>query len=58
MFSRHGENVFDEERVQLDDLPQKHELEDGHETHPAAAGIQPTTWGPAFGSELDKNNSF
>jgi hypothetical protein len=54
MFSRHGENVFDEERVQLDDLPQKHELEDGHETHPAAAGIQPTTWGPAFGSELDK----
>ena len=52
MFCRHGEDVLDEEGVQLDDLPQKNELKDGNETHPAATGIKPTTWRPTFGSEL------
>ena len=31
----HGEDVLHEEGVELDDLPEQHHLQDGHEPHPA-----------------------
>ena len=31
---RHGEDVLHEEGVELDDLPEQHHLQDGHEPHP------------------------
>ena len=52
MFGRHGEDVLDEEGVELDDLPKQNELEDGHESHPAAARVQPPAGGPTFRGEL------
>ena len=54
MFGRHGEDVLHEEGVELDDLPKQNELEDGHESHPAAARVQPPAGGPTFRGELWK----
>ena len=52
MLCRHRKDVLHEERVQLDDLPEQDELEDGDETHPAAARIQPPARSPTLGCKL------
>ena len=41
VLSRHGEDVLDEECVELHYLPHQHQLDDGHESHVTRLGIQP-----------------
>ena len=39
MFCRHGEDVLDEEGVELHHLPDQHQLDDGHQPHVAGLRI-------------------
>ena len=52
MLGWHREDMFDKESVKFDHLPKKYKLKDSYKTHPAATGIQPTTWSPALGCKL------
>jgi len=52
----HGEDVLDEEGVELHHLPDQHELDDGDESHVAGVGVEPAHGTPALGSELEQSS--
>ena len=54
VLSRHREDVLDEEGVELDHLPDEHQLDDGHQPHVGGGGVQPPHVGPALGGELQQ----
>lgn len=51
---RHGEDVLDEEGIQLHDLPHEHKLADGNNPHPRGTGVEPPRRLPRLWSELQQ----
>jgi len=56
MFSWHGEDMLDEEGVELNHLPDQHELDDGDQSHIAGLRIQPSDCAPALRCELQQGS--
>jgi len=56
VLSRHGEDVLDEEGVELHHLPDEHELDDGDQSHVAGLGIQPAHRAPALRCQLQQGS--
>ena len=54
MLCGHGEDVFDEEGVELHHLPDQHQLDDGHQPHVTGLRIQPSDMGPTLRGELQQ----
>ena len=56
VFCWHGEDVLDEEGVELHHLPDQHELDDRDQSHVAGLRVQPADSAPTLRRELEKGS--